>query len=68
MLRCRMGGPPRTAVLIVGDSLTSDMGGGAAYGIDTCWFNPSRLLHDPAPRVRYEIGRLDELPAIVGVE
>jgi len=26
--------------LIVGDSLTSDMAGGIAYGIDTCWYNP----------------------------
>lgn len=27
-------------VLIVGDSLTSDMKGGKAAGIRTCWFNP----------------------------
>lgn len=26
--------------LIVGDSLTSDIAGGIAYGLDTCWFNP----------------------------
>ncbi|MBQ9086086.1 MAG: YjjG family noncanonical pyrimidine nucleotidase [Clostridia bacterium] len=28
-------------VLIVGDSLTSDMRGGINYGIDTCWYNPT---------------------------
>lgn len=28
--------------LIVGDSLTSDMQGGIAYGLDTCWYNPHR--------------------------
>lgn len=28
-------------VLIVGDSLTSDIQGGINYGIDTCWFNPN---------------------------
>ena len=26
--------------VILGDSLTSDMMGGIAYGIDTCWYNP----------------------------
>ena len=30
----------RAKVLIVGDSLSSDMSGGIAAGIDTCWFNP----------------------------
>ena len=35
-----IGNPPRHKVLIIGDSLTSDMRGGVNYGIDTCWFNP----------------------------
>ena len=26
--------------VVIGDSLTSDMMGGIAYGIDTCWYNP----------------------------
>jgi 2-haloacid dehalogenase len=33
--------PPKAEVLIIGDSLTSDMQGGISYGIDTCWFNPT---------------------------
>lgn len=32
----------REKTLIVGDSLSSDMQGGIAAGIDTCWFNPER--------------------------
>ena len=28
--------------VIVGDSLTSDIKGGIAYGIDTCWYNPAQ--------------------------
>lgn len=28
-------------VLMVGDSLTSDIQGGNKFGIDTCWFNPT---------------------------
>jgi YjjG family noncanonical pyrimidine nucleotidase len=35
----RMGEPERESSLMIGDSLSSDMAGGVAYGIDTCWFN-----------------------------
>jgi 2-haloacid dehalogenase len=36
-----IGFPAKADVLIIGDSLTSDMQGGISYGIDTCWFNPA---------------------------
>jgi len=61
----RMGGPARSEVLMVGDSLSSDMAGGGAYGIDTCWFNPGDLHNGSAPRPTYVISRLTELLAIV---
>ena len=35
-----VGNPPKSKVLIIGDSPTSDMQGGINYGIATCWFNP----------------------------
>jgi 2-haloacid dehalogenase len=35
-----IGSPAKANVLIIGDSLTSDIKGGIDYGIDTCWFNP----------------------------
>lgn len=31
--------PDRATTLMVGDSLSSDMAGGANYGIATCWYN-----------------------------
>ncbi len=31
----------KSKALIIGDSLTSDIKGGALYGIDTCWLNPA---------------------------
>lgn len=34
------GDPDPAEVVIVGDSLTSDIRGGLDYGIATCWFNP----------------------------
>jgi YjjG family noncanonical pyrimidine nucleotidase len=35
-----MGNPDKSTVLIIGDSLSSDIKGGRDYGIDTCWHNP----------------------------
>jgi 2-haloacid dehalogenase len=61
----RMGQPAKSEVLMVGDSLTSDIRGGFDYGIDTCWHNPAGLpLQGPATPT-YEIRRLGELLSIV---
>ncbi len=62
----RMGGPLRQEVLLVGDSLSSDVRGGVDYGLDTCWYNPDGLERGDGPEPRYEIRRLAELPGIVG--
>lgn len=66
-----MGGPDPREVLMVGDSLTSDIAGGHAYGLDTVWFNPEgersarpeEVLPDGV-RPDWEISRLTELPPI----
>ncbi|HTH13551.1 MAG TPA: YjjG family noncanonical pyrimidine nucleotidase [Spirochaetia bacterium] len=39
----RAGHPEKATVLMVGDSLSSDIRGGQNFGIDTCWFNPGGL-------------------------
>ena len=57
----QMGNPARDQVLIIGDSLTSDMQGGNNYGIDTCWFNPTHASRDPNITLTYEIAHLTEL-------
>ncbi|MBN1249974.1 MAG: YjjG family noncanonical pyrimidine nucleotidase [Anaerolineae bacterium] len=57
----RMGCPPKSSVLMIGDSLTSDMRGANRYGIDACWFNPDGRAVDPDVTVRYEIHSLREL-------
>ncbi len=61
----RMQHPPQSEVLIIGDSLTSDIKGGNNFGIDTCWYNPGRKPRDPEYKSRYEITHLRELLAIV---
>lgn len=48
-------------LLIIGDSLTSDIRGGNLSGIDTCWYNPNKLEKLPGILVNYEIRRLEEL-------
>lgn len=61
-----MGQPSRSEVLMVGDSLTSDMQGACDYGIDACWFNPARQPRPVGLPVTYEIGRLTELIDLLG--
>jgi 2-haloacid dehalogenase len=60
-----MNHPRKSKVLMVGDSLTSDIKGGNDYGIDTCWFNPSGRAFQNGVEPTYEIRRIDELINIV---
>lgn len=55
----RMGQPAKAEVLMIGDSLSSDMQGGITYGIDTCWYNPAGK--PGSLPVTYEIRALAEL-------
>lgn len=55
----------KTKVLIVGDSLTSDIRGGMNYGIDTCWFNPDHRENHTDNLPTYEINKLTDLLKIV---
>ena len=56
-----MGRPVKEDVIIIGDSLTSDMTGGIKYGIDTCWYNPSQVQNENNLNITYEITELPEL-------
>ena len=53
--------PQRKSVLMVGDSLTSDIQGGTNYGIDTCWYNPRCKKPQASDRITHEVSQLDEL-------
>ena len=61
----RCGHPAKSDVLIIGDSLTSDMQGGVDYGIDTCWFNPAGEPRSEALPITYEIRQLHDLLDII---
>jgi 2-haloacid dehalogenase len=62
----RLGNPPKGDVLLIGDSLSSDMRGGVDFGLDTCWFNPGGATRPADMAITYEIARLRELLEIVG--
>lgn len=51
----------KSKVLIVGDSLTSDIQGGINFGIDTCWFNPNAIINNKDIIPTYEITDLYDL-------
>lgn len=52
-------------MLLVGDSLSSDIKGGNNYGIDTCWFNPDGKPNESDAVPVYEIRALAELARIL---
>jgi len=55
----------KNKVLIVGDSLTSDIQGGINFGIDTCWFNPAKIQNETGVKPTYEISSLMEIRDIL---
>ncbi len=61
----RLGQPSKADVLMIGDSLSSDMRGASRYGLDTCWFNPARLPRPEDVALTYEIAALEELVTLL---
>ena len=61
----RTGNAPKSDVLIIGDSLTSDIQGGVDYGIDTCWYNPTSEPRPDNLPITYEIKHLRHLLEII---
>ena len=60
-----LGGADRGRVLIVGDSLTSDITGGVRAGIKTCWYNPRGEENTLGVRVDFELRDLRRLTEIL---
>lgn len=55
-------------VMIVGDSLTSDMQGGNNAGIVCCWYNPKGLINDKELKIDYDIDNLQKIKNIIKSE
>lgn len=52
-------------IMIVGDSLTSDIQGGNNAGIMCCWYNPDRNVNNKNLRIDYEIKNLNDINNIL---
>ena len=52
-------------IMIVGDSLTSDMQGGNNAGIMCCWYNPKGMKNETNLRIDYEIDDLQKILEII---
>ena len=57
--------PRKEKVMIIGDSLSSDIRGGNNYGIHTCWLNQNGRVAPEDNLPTFEIGRLEELTRII---
>ncbi|MFT2110136.1 pyrimidine 5'-nucleotidase [Marinomonas sp. 2405UD68-3] len=57
----KMGHPAKDKILMVGDTLTSDVLGGLNAGIDTCWYNPHSLSNTENFSATFEVSSHDEL-------
>ncbi len=51
----------RRRALVIGDSLSSDIAGGLAAGIDTCWFNPDGNTAPALLQPTWTITKMDQL-------
>lgn len=62
-----IGQPAKENVLVIGDSLSSDIAGGVGYGLDTCWYNPRGEQDKNGYPITYEIRDLAELLVILKI-
>lgn len=51
----------KSEVLMIGDSLSSDIQGGTNFEIDTCWYNPNKIENKTDLKPTYEVSSLKEL-------
>ena len=61
----KIGTVQKERVLIVGDSLSSDIKGGLLYGIKTCWYNPENILPQIDIKPDFTISNLWEIEQLL---
>jgi 2-haloacid dehalogenase len=59
-----MGRPDPEEVMIIGDSLSSDIKGGLDYGIRTCWFNRDARPNDSSVIPHHTVHSLEHIPGL----
>lgn len=58
----------KSKILLVGDSLSSDIKGGVLAGIPTCWYRPEGTVNTTEYRADYEISDLHQIYEIIGID
>lgn len=61
----KLGNIPKEEVIIIGDSLSADINGGAAYGIKTLWFNYGKADIPNNVKTDFIVNSLDEIKNIL---
>lgn len=61
----RLGSFSKSEILMVGDSLHSDIKGGINFNIDTCWFNPNKLKNNTDIKPTYKVSNFKELKELL---
>ena len=61
----KFGNIPKDEVIIIGDSLSADINGGAAYGIKTLWFNYDKIPVPKDSKADFIVKSLDEIKNIL---
>lgn len=54
-----------STVLMIGDSLTSDIQGGINAGVDTCWYNPQHIDNVKDIKATYEVHSYEDIKKIL---
>ena len=52
-------------ILMIGDSLVSDIQGGNNFGIDTCWFNPGRVSNLSTHKPKHTVHTYQQILDII---
>ena len=60
-----VGNPDKSEIIMIGDSLSSDIRGAHNFGIDSCWYNIHKIENSSDLTPKYEILGLNELYEIV---
>lgn len=55
----------KSRILMIGDSLNSDILGGIGAGLPTCWYNPKHKENDTAAKPDFEVANYEELRQII---
>ena len=66
---CRLYTSDKSRGILLGDSLSSDMAGGANAGIDTCWYHPEGDVSSAeySAGITFKIRKLSEfIPIVIG--